>query len=80
MARITLRVTFKLPPGALIDEAVLYTLDAVSTWKGSLQPPNAYGDGEPGDPMFNLDSDSVRVRYLCRTIPGKKKPAKRKGS
>ena len=60
--RITFKVSFILPGDATIAEARNYIEDAVSTLKGSLMP---YGiDPErpyEGDPMSELDGDTVRV-------------------
>lgn len=59
-------VRLKVPPGATIGDVRHYIEEAVSTWRGSLRPPNAYGyeDDEPGDPLFELDVDSVKVRHI----------------
>lgn len=62
--RIVMLVSFQLPEGATFDQAVAYTAQAVASWSGSLQPPGMdMGDGTfaDGDPMFNLDAESVRV-------------------
>lgn len=66
------RVTFDLPEGATLADGKLYVLDAVSSLRGSLQPPG-YGPGGPddaeeGDPMHGLDPDTVRVARITRTL------------
>ena len=62
-------VTMKIPEGVTLHRAKLYIEDAVRCWCGSLQPPGAdLGDGThaEGDPMFNLDQDSVDVRVQTK--------------
>lgn len=58
---VSLTVTFELPEGATKTEAKEYVLDAVSTWRGSLRPPGSYDEADDGDPMWGLDSDTVKV-------------------
>lgn len=65
--RIGFLVEFDQPEGANISDCRAYILDAVSTWRGSLRPPGGYGDDDPGDPLFNLDGDTVRVNYHRRS-------------
>lgn len=58
-------VTMKIPEKATLWEAQLYIEDAVKSWHGSLEPPGVdSGDGTltKGNPMFDLDEDSVSVR------------------
>lgn len=62
MRRVAFIVSFELPDGADRDDAQTYVEEAVSSFQGSLRPPGAYGDDDDGDPMFCLNSDSVRVR------------------
>lgn len=63
--RVAFRVSFVLPDGATIADARAYTEDAVATMKGCLMP---YGvdpeDPNVGDPMADLDGDTVRVTKL----------------
>ena len=64
-ARVQFLVSFELPDGASPLEGLTYTFDAVRSWSGSLQPPGAaMGDGTfaDGDPMFNLDPNTVQVQ------------------
>ena len=61
---VSFNVSFKLPEGATREQAKQYVVDAVSQWHGSLQPPGAdLGDGTKadGDPMFDLDANTVVV-------------------
>jgi len=62
--KIRLVVELTLPEGATQTRARAYVEEAVQCWAGSLQPPGAdLGDGTvaQGDPMFNLDKDTVKV-------------------
>lgn len=58
--RIRMAISFELPPGATREDALAYAVDAVSTMKGCLRPDGWDGPSSEGDPMFYLDSDSVR--------------------
>jgi hypothetical protein len=60
--KLSFTVSMTRPDGALIEDCRAYIQDAVSTWHGGLRPPGGYGDDDPGDPMFKLDSDSVKVK------------------
>jgi len=54
------------PPENTTPEMIgSYIADAVSTWKGSLRPPGSESPSDPGDPLFELDGDSVKV-YLMK--------------
>jgi len=62
--RAYLLVSFELPAGVDLSAARSYTDEAVRSWAGSLQPPGAdNGDGTKaaGDPMFELDPETVSV-------------------
>ena len=64
--RVELVVSLTLPEGATRFKAREYVTEAVRSWSGSLQPPGAdLGDGTyaEGDPMFDLDPDSVWVTF-----------------
>lgn len=61
---IQLVVSFVRPKGATIEEMIAYVDDAVSTWTGQCRPPCALSDDDPGDPMFGLDQNTVKVRRL----------------
>ena len=60
-ARTKFTVSFLLPRGASAGDARDYILNAVIAWRGQCRPPGAYNDHDPGDPMCDLDRDSVRV-------------------
>jgi hypothetical protein len=69
--RATFLVSFDLPEEATMERAAEYVLDAVRSMKGSLKPPfgeyeggGYFGDPDDpeGDPMFELDGDTVQVR------------------
>lgn len=58
-------VTFKLPPRATREEAESYVQEAVTNWHGSLEP--TFNNGSEliyGDPMFDLDINSVNTRLV----------------
>ena len=73
--RIEFRVSLVLPDGASVADARDYVLDAVATMRGCYRPPGGHHADDPGDPMFALDSRSVRVTRLqkARRPPGKSK-------
>lgn len=58
---VTFTVTMKQPRGATLTDIRQYIDEAVTKWRGSLRPPGAYDNEDPGDPMFGLDTDTVRV-------------------
>lgn len=63
-------VSLPLPPGATVRDAQDYVFEAVRTWRGSLRPPGSYDDADPGDPMWELDEDAVKVtRQRARRSP-----------
>lgn len=62
--RITFAVSLVLPPGARAAAAREYIEDAVASWRGQLRPPGGYDDNDPGDQLFNLDTDTIRVTRL----------------
>ena len=57
------RVVIELekPEDASFEDIASYVEDAVATWCGSLRPPRGYGPHDDGDPMFELDRDTVKV-------------------
>jgi hypothetical protein len=62
-------VRFKKPPDATTRDCKIYIEDAVGMWKSSLCPGGSDGAGGrlDRDPMFDLDSDTIRVtRYVRR--------------
>lgn len=58
-------VTVALPDDVTKARMRAYIEEAVSAWKGQLEPPH---NGQAGDPLFYLDADSVEVRP-CRVRP-----------
>lgn len=58
------KVTLEVPKGATLADCTEYILDAVSTWRGQLRPPTSIDDNDPGDPMWPLDGDTVKVTRL----------------
>ncbi len=60
--RIAFVVSFIQPRGANIEACRSYVEDAVTTWRGQCRPAGSYNDNDPGDPMFDLDANSVKVR------------------
>lgn len=54
-------VELELPEDATATDARDYILDAVRAYCGGLRPPNEYG---VGDPMFDLDCDSIRTFFF----------------
>lgn len=55
---LTLRVTLAVPEGATTPRVTDYVRSAVKTHCGGLDP--------QGDPMFELDKDTVKVSLLKR--------------
>jgi hypothetical protein len=55
------RVTMEVPDGASIADCKEYILEAVSSWGGSLRPPGSYSEGDPGNPFFSLNRDTLKV-------------------
>ena len=67
---VTITVEIEVPEiikGDVTPEDILaYTENAVTSWRGSLQPPGwsvggAYVD-EPGNPLFMLDPDKMKFK------------------
>ena len=63
---VAFTVSFPLPRDATARDARDYVLDAVSSYCKGCRPPGAYDEHDPGDPMFDLDRDTVRVKYQQR--------------
>ena len=62
--RVEFKVSFELPSGATVALAQAYVQDAVGAWQGSLKPPGADEEDPEGDPMFDLDPETVQVTRL----------------
>lgn len=60
--KLSFVVTFDQPDGSLVEDCRAYIVDAVSAWRGSLRPPGGYEPTDSGDPMWGLNSDTVKVR------------------
>jgi len=56
------KVCVDLPDDVSEEDMIDYIEDAVRVWKGQLRPPTYDGlELLEGDPLFYLDSDSVKV-------------------
>lgn len=60
--KISFLVEFTRPKGATVDECRTYIDEAVTTWRGQLRPVGGLSDEDPGDPMWSLEPDTVKVR------------------
>jgi len=60
------KVCLNLPENATREDARTYIDDAIRSWKGSLMPPETHLDYPEGDPMFNLDPETVSVDKLVK--------------
>lgn len=57
-------VIMDVPDGADVHDAAHYIRDAVVSMGGGLRPPGAYGEDDPGDPMFGSHGPcSVQYRH-----------------
>lgn len=54
-------VSLEMPEGATVTEVREYIRDSVASCKGGLRPPGGLGPDDPGDPLFELDGESVKV-------------------
>lgn len=59
--RQSFRVDLVVPSEATIAEVREYIVDAVRTWRGQARPPGSYSDDDPGDPIWFLDANTVKV-------------------
>jgi hypothetical protein len=62
--KVSFVVSLDVPEGSSVTDVKDYIEDAVRTWCGSLRSAGGYGEDDPGDPMFYLDKDSVKVRRM----------------
>lgn len=53
-------VQVKMPDGVSVEDMKAYILDAVSCWRGSLQP--------QVDPLFDLDPNKVKVTLSRKRV------------
>lgn len=58
------RVALVRPEGADLDDVATYILEAVQSHRGSLRPPGSYAPEDEGDPMFDLDAETVSVTRI----------------
>jgi hypothetical protein len=64
MTKVSFSVSFELPDQVTVDRVRDYVEDAVANWARALRPPGGFGDEDPGDPLFRLDPNTVRVTRL----------------
>lgn len=64
MSRVRISLSMDIPEEATREDCLAYVVEAVMSWKGQCRPPGAYGDDDPGNPMFGLDGRSVRASYV----------------
>lgn len=62
--KLEFRITLTRPPRATIAEVRDYILEAVQSYRGGLHPPFAEDENDPGDPLFELDRNSVKIVRL----------------
>lgn len=62
--KVCFKVCLQRPEGATREDVRSYIEDAICSWAGSLKPPDLDPEDPDGDPMFNLDRDSVTVGKL----------------
>ena len=67
MTRKSFVVTVLQPEDVSTRELQGYIRDAVSQWAGQWEPPGAYGEDTPGDPIFEINGSRVTVRPLTGT-------------
>lgn len=67
---LTFTVTMKQPSRASITDCRDYIAEAVETWCGQCRPPGALDDNDDGDPMWALDSRTVKVKLFAKTPNG----------
>lgn len=59
--RIT--ISADVPSEANDEEIASYVTEALGSWGGQSRPPGAYGDDDPGDPIFGgIRVNSVAIR------------------
>lgn len=70
------RVVIELekPEDASFEDVADYVEDAVTTMKGCLRPPRAYGPDDDGDPMFELNGKTVHVIRVTKKRNKKNAP------
>lgn len=74
--RLTFLVSFIQPELASIRDCREYVDEAVASMKGSRRPPGAYGEDDYGDPMWELDPDTVKVSRHTKPLRIRRSPVK----
>lgn len=64
--RVEFMVSLVPPDGATPSMLREYIEDAVGTWCKSFKPPGADPEDPEGNPLFDLDRDTIRVSRLSR--------------
>ncbi len=62
--RMEFKVSLIPPDGAKGRDVREYIEDAIASMKGCLKPPGVDEKDPDGNPMFNLDGDSVKVTRI----------------
>lgn len=56
-------IEIERPKGVSITQMKDYIKDAVDYWGNQFEPPNAYGDGGAGNPLFGHKECNVKRIY-----------------
>lgn len=62
--RRSFMVSLDIPPQATIRDVREYIHEAINDWCGQCRPPGSYNITDPGDPMWELNRDSIRVKSI----------------
>lgn len=62
-------VAVEIPDGVTTGDMVDYIREAVGCWAKTADPG---GNDDPGDRLFNLDTESVRVRHVVKRAKPRK--------
>jgi hypothetical protein len=60
--RVSIKVSFDMPPDSTRDWCRKYVEDAIYTHRGCLEPGNE-DNNWTGDPMFYLDGNTLKVEF-----------------
>ena len=69
--RVEFKVSLIPPPNATLPDLREYISDAVGSWCKSFKPPGADPEDPEGDPLFDLDRDTIRVSLVPRSSPSR---------
>lgn len=58
---VTFTVSFDRPAKCSIREAQDVLRDHLSCMGGDLRPPGSYSEDDPGDAMFEIDRETIKV-------------------